>query len=182
MTGDPATTPPLIPFRFRVDFYQTPWDESSTEPPSARLPETSRLQLCSGAFSEVSGLEANMEPKVFRQGGRYDGEIQRPGQVTYATVILKRGMTAHKHLWQWFRLVAEGKTANRLQAVLVHLDMDVKEVNGTRSFEPVERLRWIMKNALPTKFKAATYSGAGGEVGVEELHFVHEGLILEGGS
>jgi hypothetical protein len=39
-----------------------------------------------------------------------------------------------------------------------------------------------MRNALPTKFRAATYDATAREVGVEELHFVHEGLALQQGA
>lgn len=166
---------PFIPFRFRIEFFQTSADGST--PDSAKP-----LNLCGAAFSEVSGLEATMEPKVIRQGGAYDGELQRPGQITYATVILKRGMTTQDHMWNWWRLVADGKTASRLKAVLIHED---HAADGKGGVKKIERLRWEMKNALPTKFKAATYSGTASDVGIEELHFVHEGLTLvpgEGGT
>ena len=99
------TDPPFIPYRFRVDFKEVQPAGADGTGGSERA-----VTLCAGAFSEVSGLEATMEPKVIRQGGQYDGELQRPGQITYATVILKRGITANRHLWQWFRLVAERKT------------------------------------------------------------------------
>lgn len=166
--------PPFIPFRYRVDFTEVQPADADGEGGS----ETD-ISLCGGAFSEVSGLEANMEPKVIRQGGAYDGELQRPGQITYATVILKRGITANRHLWQWFRLMAERKTAVRLRATLVQLDVDREEgEDGQPRFVQVERLRWVMENALPTKFKAATFSGTAAEVGIEELHFVHERLSV----
>lgn len=154
---------PMIPFNFTVHFYQ-----SGTEIP-----------LCQGAFSEVSGLEATMEPKAIREGGRYDAEVQRAGQITHATVILKRGMTDAPELWNWFRLMGEGSTAARLRVEIAVMATEAGESGSPRR---VERLRWTLANALPTKFKAATFSATAAEVGIEELHLVHEGLSLGRGA
>lgn len=156
---------PLHVFNFRVGFFDANAEGAGDD-----------LALCGGAFSEVSGLEATMEPKAIRVGGRNNGELQRVGRVTYGTVILKRGVTRTSHLWRWFDLVAGGKSAVRLRAELVQM-----EIGGGGTPELRDVLRWSMANALPVKFKAAAYAAAGGEVGVEELHFVHEGLTLSGG-
>jgi phage tail-like protein len=150
---------PLHVFNFAVEFHQV--DDKGKDKSAAAL--------CSGRFSEISGLEASMEPKVVRAGGRNWGEIQRPGLVKFATVILKRGVTRAPDLWTWFDLVArQGRTAVRLRAEVIQFDAGRREV-----------LRWKMQNALPVKFKAATYVAASSEIGVEELHFVHEDLTLK---
>lgn len=156
-------TTPSIPNRFDVKFFSVDAESGASD-----------IGLCGAAFSEVSGLEATMEPRAIREGGHYRGEYQRAGQVTYATVILKRGITSVSHLWTWFDLVGGNKTGLRLRAELTQLAGT--ETDGT--FGLVPRFRWVMQNALPVKFKAATYNGTATDVGVEELHFVHEGLSL----
>lgn len=108
-----------------------------------------------------------MEPKVIKEGGRNYGPAQRAGVVTFATVILKRGMTTTRHLWQWFELVSNGGYAYRLAAIVTLLDPAGKPV-----------LRWQLEKALPIKFKAADFNAKGTEVGIEELHLAHEGLRL----
>lgn len=157
-------TQPIIPFNFGVLFYQ----------------DASEVPLGQGAFSEVSGIEATLEPKAIREGGRYDGEVQRAGQITYATVILKRGMTTAPELWNWFHLMGEGRTAARLRVEIAVLSDPAAwmAAAGDGGMREAERLRWVMENALPTKFKAATFSATAAEVGIEELHFVHEGMRL----
>lgn len=166
---DPVRSDPLLHvFRFRVDFYE---DRVEGKPKGGAVP------LCGGRFSECSGLEATMEPKVIRAGGHNYGDFQRAGRVSFGTVVLKRGLTPTQHLWRWFDLVAGGKTALRLKARLVHVargDADPETSDGL--------LTWELRNALPVKFKAATYDSSGAEIGVEELHFVHEGLSLVKGS
>ena len=149
---------PLPLFRFRVRF--TVATENSGV--------SGERLLCGGAFSECSGLEATMEPKAIKAGGQNYGEFQRAGRVNFSTVILKRGVTKNRDLWQWFQLVGNGAYAFRLRAEVTLLDFDEKAV-----------MTWKMINALPTKFKAADFNSTFTQAAIEELHFVHEGLVHE---
>ncbi len=123
--------------------------------------------VCSGAFAECTGLEATMEPKVIKAGGANYGPVQRPGPVTFATVILKRGMTSNRDLFKWFQLVNGGSYAYRLSAEIEMRDTDGETV-----------VTWGLDRCLPVKFKAADLNAKGGEIGIEELHLAHEGLRL----
>lgn len=155
MSKDDDLTP-LHVFRFQVDFL----DDSL-----ASGAEGTAVPLCSGAFSECTGLEATMEPRVIQEGGRNNGAIQRVGPVSHATVVLKRGMTSTRHLWQWFQLVSGGAYSHRLSATVT-----VSDNAGNRV------LAWKLRRALPVKLKAADLNARGTDVGVEELHLAHEGL------
>lgn len=149
---------PLHVFRFHVEFRR---DALSGEPQNTAVP------LCSGAFSDCTGLEASMEPKEIKAGGMNWGAAQRAGPVTFATVVLKRGMTSTRDLWQWFQLVGGGAYAYRLSA-----EIQMQDGAGNTV------LTWVLKRALPVKFKAADLNARGTEVGIEELHLAHEGLHL----
>jgi phage tail-like protein len=156
---------PLHVFRFQVDFRE---DRISTNAGGSSAGTHGTLALCSGAFSECTGLEATMEPKVIREGGRNYGAIQRSGPVTFATVILKRGMTRTRDLWHWFELVTNGSAyAFRMTAIVTLKD---------EADEPV--LAWRLERALPVRFRSADLNARGAEVGIEELHLAHEGLRL----
>ena len=155
---DPGFADPLHVFRFRVEFQES------------RLSGTNQRidNLCSGAFSECTGLEATMEPKVIKEGGRNYGAVQRVGPVTFATIILKRGMTASRDLWRWFEMTSQnGAYSYRLSATI-----------SLRDSSDQEQLRWRLDNALPIKFKAADLNARSAEVGIEELQIAHEGLTL----
>jgi phage tail-like protein len=128
------------------------------------------VPLCSGSFSELSGLEASMEPKVIKEGGRNYGVVQRAGPVTFATVILKRGMTSVRDLWKWFDLIARGRYAKRL-----NVRVTMKDESGSTV------LTWLLRRALPIKCKAADLNAQGGHVAIEELHIAHEGFELDTG-
>ena len=148
--------PPLHAFRFQVDFQTDPLTGDGSEP----------TPLCSGAFAECTGLEATMEPMVIREGGRNYGSAQRVGAVSFATVVLKRGMTTTRDLWEWFYLVSGGGGYSyRLTATITMFDNSGEGV-----------LAWKLRRALPVKFKSSDLNARGTEVAVEELHLVHEGL------
>jgi len=42
----------------------------------------------------------------------------------------------------------------------------------------LEHARWALRRAIPVKFKAADLNAKGSEIGIEELHLAHEGLVL----
>lgn len=145
---------PLLAFRFHVRFKK----------------DGSEVAVCSGAFAECTGLEATMEPKVIKAGGSNYGAAQRAGTVSFATVVLKRGMTATRDLWNWFQLVNGGAYSYRLSA-----EIDVQDAAGKAV------ITWGLQHCLPVKFKAADLNAKGTEVGIEELHLAHEGLRLIAG-
>lgn len=108
------------------------------------------------------------DPKVIREGGLNYGAHQRAGTTTFATVILRRGITANADLWRWFELTTRGGGyAYRMDVDIEHLDVDGTRVRA-----------WHLGRALPVKFKSGDLNARGGEVAVEELHLVHEGLSL----
>jgi phage tail-like protein len=126
------------------------------------------IPLCGGSFSECTGLEATMEPKAIKAGGNNYGAIQRVGPVSFATVILKRGMTRRRDLWRWFEMTSQGGAYSYRLKATIHM----RDARG----ESV--VAWQLKNAMPVKFKASDLNAKGSDVGVEELHIVHEGLSM----
>lgn len=154
-----AVAYPMHVFRFHVAFMEHRLAQQAGQ----------GVELCSGAFAECTGLEATMEPKVIKEGGRNYGAIQRAGPVTFATVVLKRGITRSRDLWQWFAMASSRSLyAYRLDATLTMFDAAGDGV-----------LAWKLANALPIKFKAADFNARATEVGIEELHLAHEGLSVD---
>ena len=162
---DPAY--PFALFRFQVDFERVSLTDDSKKGP---------VPICSGAFSECTGLEATMEPKVIKAGGWNYGAQQRTGPTTFATVILKRGITTSRDLWKWFSQVNElGKYAFRL-------NVTIRVAEPTEQFDsgpPPQALTIQLFRALPVKFKCGDLSARATEVGIEELHLAHEGLSFK---
>jgi phage tail-like protein len=144
---------PLHVFRFRVEV---------TGDSLANGPEGDPVEM---SFAECTGLEATMEPKTIKEGGRNYGAAQRAGGVSFATVVLKRGVSTDRGLWSIFHQTTIGHFAPRLQVTITLLDGNMDDV-----------MAWQLDHAMPVKFKFADLNGKGAEVGIEELHLVHEGL------
>src|SRR6185369_17253340 len=122
--------------RFQVEFERVLLKDGSPQ---------GAASICNGAFAECSGLEATMEPKVIKSGGWNYGSPQRAGPTTFATVILKRGMTTTRDLWKWFSHVNEtGKVAFRLNVTI--------RVAGPDQELPGTALTVRLFRALPIKF------------------------------
>ncbi len=147
---------PLRGFRFQVDFKEQMLTNET---------EGGEVLLCSGAFAECTGLEATMEPKTIKEGGRNWGAVQRMGIISFGTVVLKRGLTQTDDLWAWFNLVGEGAYAQRLNVTITLFDQAGKGI-----------FSWKLLKAIPTKFKAPDLNAKNNEVAIEELHLVHEGM------
>jgi phage tail-like protein len=145
---------PLNVFRFRVEV---------TGDSLANGPQGQPVEM---SFAECTGLEATMEPKTIKEGGRNYGAAHRAGGVSFATVVLKRGVSTDRGMWQIFNNSAvTGHYAPRLEVIITLLDGNMDDI-----------MAWQLTHAMPVKFKFADLNGKGAEVGIEELHLVHEGL------
>jgi phage tail-like protein len=163
--ADPMRVPPLFALNFDVDFIEVKLPQNGKGEGAQDL---GPVTVCSGSFSEITGLEATMEPKVIKQGGQNFGELQRVGPVTFSTVVLKRGVTNVRDLFRWFELVGGGMYAKRLTAK-IHL----------RDAKRREKHVFVLERALPVKFKAADFNAQASAVAIEELHIVYEALSLD---
>jgi phage tail-like protein len=164
---------PWHAFRFHVEFVAESLDAQGESDAGGTASPTPLV--CQGAFSDVTGLEATMEPKQIREGGLNYGAHQRVGAVSFATVVLKRGMTSTRHLWDWFFQTVQpaGDAAGPAWGQRLTVYIVVQDHQG----RPL--LRWRLKHALPVKFKAADLSAKATEIAIEELHLAHEGLSVD---
>ncbi len=148
----------FVPFRFKVNLYNS---------------ENNQL-LCSGKFSEVSGFELTMEPRIIQEGGRNWGELQRSGVTKFTPIILKRGVTTVNDLWSWFDASTRGSHYGyRLHGEIIVLG---NPLNGSEE-NPI--MIWRLENVMATKFKGPDLNSTANQVAIEEIHLVHEGLELE---
>jgi phage tail-like protein len=166
-------------FAFYVQFEKGPkvWD-----------PRPGRKFL--GAFSEISGIVATMEHKVFREGGYNYGSRMLAGPVNFGTVILKRGIVRSQLLWQWWAKIAgadgllDGNpaTSNRCDILIGLLTGERSDKPASDKDPPVRRIAtgWKLTNAMPVKFRVGDLNAKGSDVAIEELHLVHEGLHVAG--
>lgn len=129
-----------------------------------------------GAFSECSGLELEAEVKDYNEGGFNDGVIRRVGRVKLVPLVLKRGMfvvgedgIADSGIWDWISGMVSGT-------------LPIPRYNGVVSVKDPSRQRivakWSFSQGLPSKVTGPALNAKTGEVAIEELHIVHQGLRL----
>ncbi len=125
-----------------------------------------------GAFSEVQGLEINIEPVAVREGGYNRGVRQLVGKTTHPPLVLKRGLSLDPGFWDWVRRCLDGSFPLPYIAGTVRVLQPDSSASGAGV--------WHFENGTATKGKAIDLNAANSrEVALEELHIVHEGLHRE---
>ncbi len=120
------------------------------------------------AFQEVSGLDGSVDVIEYREGADVSAATRKlPGLAKYANVVLSRGLTDSRHLYDWWNAIVSGK-ADRRAAIIVLLD-------GERN--PVRR--WRLHEAWPARYAVSTLDASSSGVVVETLELAHEGFDLE---
>ncbi|VAV97474.1 FIG00487752: hypothetical protein [hydrothermal vent metagenome] len=185
---------PLAGFNFHVDIdlglFKDVKDTTFADASGAEIKASSKV--ITGGFSEVSGLEATMEPKTIRAGGANYMVHQRAGTISFSTVILKRGLVQSRHLWAWWSLFAGANDVpNGAWAATSRADVSIyligpsapsKEGEGKEGDKDASRkanVGWKLRRAMPVKFRIGDLNASSGEVAIEELHLAHEGLHME---
>lgn len=120
-----------------------------------------------GGFSEASGLTTDSNIIEYREGNEQHGTTRKlPGLIKYNNIVLKRGWTQDKSLWEWRKKVIDGKT-QRTSGAVVLLGEDRGEV-----------LRWNFREGWPSKWEGPALNAKTSEVAIETLEIAHEGLEL----
>lgn len=120
-----------------------------------------------GFFTEVSGLGSETEfteHKVSINGK--DIIKQVPGRLKWEPIVLKRGITNVMDIWTWRQQVEDGHIEGaRRNGSIVMLDQDGTEV-----------ARWNFERALPSKVSGPQPKADSGDIAIEEMTIVHEGI------
>jgi phage tail-like protein len=121
-----------------------------------------------GGFSDVSGLGTDVTYAEYRNGNERFNTVRKiPNTHKPDDVTLKRGVVGSDDLWQWLKGVRDG-TADPRNVTIFLLD---------EARNPVAT--WSLRNAQPKKWTGPTMAAkGGGDVAMEELSLVHEGLEL----
>ncbi|MDQ5821582.1 MAG: phage tail protein [Actinomycetota bacterium] len=119
-----------------------------------------------GGFSDVSGLGVDVSYSEYRNGNeRVNTTRKVPNTHKLDDVTLKRGLVGSTDMFQWLKGVRDG-TADRRDVTITLLD---EARSGVAT--------WRLHRAQPKKWVGPTLAAkGGGEVAMEELHLVHEGI------
>jgi phage tail-like protein len=117
-------------------------------------------------FSDASGLGTEINYSEYRNGNDKVNTVHKIANTfKQEDVTLKRGLIGSTDLFQWVKDVREGGDGRRTVTITV-LD---------EARNPVAAFK--LTNAQPKKWVGPTLAAkGGGEVAMEELHLVHEGI------
>jgi len=116
-----------------------------------------------GYFTEVSGLNAEIETMTYNEGGRNNAVHKLPTRMKHPNLVLKRGVTTLKDLQQW---LAES-----------YMGPDRKEITLTMYNEHHDQIRvWSFKNAYPVKWTGPQFNSSQNTVATEAIEIVHDGI------
>lgn len=126
----------------------------------------------SAAFSEVTGLEMNIEIREIREGGYNEGVRRLVGKTSHPNLVLKRGVSVDRGFWEWIQRCVSGV-------------YPLPYVSGSIIQRPPDRegnetARWTFTNGIVTKVKSADLNATNSNaVAIEEIHIAHEKLTRE---
>ena len=124
--------------------------------------------ITAAAFTEVSGLEVDVDVIEYREGSdALLGVRKLPGRIRYSNIVLKRGITLDSSLWDWIKSVIDGGALQRKNMSIILLDDQRQPL-----------LRWNVRRAWPRKWTGPALNAKTSEVAIESLEIAHEGLDL----
>lgn len=122
--------------------------------------EIAGLQIA--AFHECSGLESAIDVIEHREGG---GPIRKlPGNTKFTNIVLKRGVTADRELYDLHLRCVEGRIERKSGSIIL-MDRADQEV-----------ARWNFEQAWPARWVGPSLTAEGNDVAIETLELAHEGI------
>lgn len=143
-------TQPLLTYRYRVEI----------------------AGLFVAGFSEVSGLEQEIEIEELKEGGM-DFIHKLPMGIKYPNLVLKRGISEGSSLRMWYEAVLKAISYGGVpipKEPMVYIALMDSEGN--------EKVRFMLKFAYPIKWVGPQLNATAAEVAVETLELAHEGLVV----
>jgi phage tail-like protein len=117
-----------------------------------------------GGFTQISGLDREVQVEDFREGGLNDHTHKLATVTKYQNLSLKRGICDATELWLWHQDVINGKIERR--AVTIVLTDSLGK----------DKWRWIFADAYPVKWSGAELNATSSAVFVENVEFAHNGI------
>jgi phage tail-like protein len=114
-------------------------------------------------FTECSGLEVEVTPIRYREGGAGQVVHVIPGPVSYGDITLSYGLTQSRELWDWLLGAVHGNVERRNVSILM-LD----------STGQTEVMRWNLTTAWPARWRGAPLDALNREIAIETLTLVFE--------
>lgn len=106
-----------------------------------------------GMFSDVSGLNIEIEVVDNTLTSKDTVNRKRPGTTKYSEITLKRTLSADQAFWKWAKSIRDGDSKFRTNGAIMLYDIGSKMIGN-----------WKFTNAWPSKWSASDL-----DVGTDDL-------------
>lgn len=175
-----ALVQPVPSFNFTVTMWDAPGrnDTASIGSALAGAAISVATQLLFGAFSEVQGLNADIEVETYQEGGLNSRPHRFFKIGKYHNLVLKRGVTFNTAIWDWHHQVVHEATKIRKSGMVVLFDRGGPNLVGAGlpGLDRVPVAAWTFENGLPERIQGPTLNAKTNEIAIETLEINHEGL------
>jgi len=121
-----------------------------------------------GSFSEVSGLSSDGDIVEYRNGDDKKLHVSKViGRPKFGNIVMKRGITDNRELWDWRANIINGIPDRRNGAIIL-MDEQRNDV-----------MRWEFEAGWIHKIDGPSLNAKGNEVGIESCEIVIESLSLK---
>jgi phage tail-like protein len=122
-----------------------------------------------GVFTEVSGLQGEIEIFKYREGGINNQVHMLPGAATVGNLTLKRGIVKGNDFFLWFKEILGGSIKRQNITIRMHGPGGLENQN-----DPL--YSWSLINAFPCKWSTTNLSADATSLVIESLELAHEGF------
>ncbi|TFH41317.1 MAG: phage tail protein [ANME-2 cluster archaeon] len=123
--------------------------------------------IVQAGFSEVAIPDISNDPIEYREGNEETTVRKLPGLTKYGNLKLKWGITDSSiELFEWRKMVVQGNIDDARKNIAVILQDE----------EGNPAARWEFREAWPSKYDAPDLTAKGGDVAIETMEIVHEGM------
>ncbi len=143
-----------------------------------------------GAFSDVTGLNAETETEEYHEGGNNTAQLKFMKWSKFPNLVFKRGVTFNPDLWDWQYQVLYGKKELlRKNGVILLTDKGAGVSSlfeggptslGLPVVDKMPVAAWFFRNGLPEKILGPNLNAKSNEIAIETLEIAHQGLVRIG--
>ena len=124
--------------------------------------------ITSMGFKSCSGLDTMTTSTKYREGTDASlAQRELPALLHHSAITLTRGISADHALMDWRNDIINGKPTRRDISIVLRNELGV------------EKIRWNVKNAWPSKWTAPSFDATSDAVAIETLELTHEGVAVQ---
>lgn len=120
--------------------------------------------LVVGGFTEVTGLQAEIETELYQEGGLNGYAHLLLKGAKYNNLVLKRGLTDSEALWKWCVETASGNVKRKNGSIIL------QDRTGDEAW------RWNFVRAVPVRWTGPDFRSDSDTVAFETIELAHYGL------